>query len=98
MKQAIQTLFVMFFSLVMAATLAGFAGGCAYHEESADAELPYACDEGEPIAPPDGECIHLTGRFRLGGIQRGACHDVWDELTEATVCSQMVIVGEYYEK
>lgn len=98
MKEAVQTLFVLLFSLVMAAVLAGFAGGCACHEESADAELPLACDDGESITPPDGKCIRLIGRFRLGGIQRGACHDVWDELTEATVCSQMVIVGEYYEK
>lgn len=95
MKQAIQTLFVMLFSLVMAAALAGFAGGCEYHEDSATAELPYACEDGEPIAPREGACLRVTGLFRLGGMSRGACHDVWDELTEAIIATEMLISGEY---
>ncbi len=95
MKASICTLFAILFAIAMSAALAGFMSGCEYHEDSATAELPYACDDGESIAPREGMCLRITGLFRLGGMSRGACHDVWDELTEATIANEMLVSGEY---
>lgn len=95
MKASICTLFAILFSILISAALAGFVSGCEYHEDSATAELPYACEDGEPIEPAPGMCLRIVGRFRLGGMQRGACHDVWDELSDATIAVPMVISGDY---
>lgn len=95
MKTAIETLFAVLFALVMGAALAGFAGGCSPNDEQTGAELPLACEAGSWIVPADGECLRIVGRFRLGGMQRGACHDVFDELSDATIAVPMVISGEY---
>lgn len=95
MKDSICTLLAILFAITMSAAIAGFMSGCEYHEDSATAELPYACEDGAPIAPREGMCLRITGLFRLGGMSRGACHDVWDELTEAIVATEMFVSGEY---
>ena len=94
MKTAVHMLVTILFAVVMAAALAGIQG-CAASEQGATADLPLACDEGEWLVPNDGECLLIRGEFRLGGVSRGACHDVWDVLSEATISTPMVASGNY---
>jgi hypothetical protein len=97
MKETIGTLFAILFAIIIAATLAGMPG-CAAHEDTAEADLPYACEQGDPVEPSPGKCLRITGEFRLGGMSRGACHDVWDVLHEATISTPMVASGNYEMK
>lgn len=94
-KATIATLFAILFAIIMSAAIAGFMSGCSPHEDTADADLPYACEQGDPVEPAPGKCLRITGEFRLGGMSLGACHDVWDVLTDATISTPMVASGNY---